>query len=43
MNLSIRGIDFNLGEEPADTFVCNQHTDLRTDFVLANLPFQLAI
>ncbi len=32
MNLAIRGIDFNLGKEPADTFVRNQHSDLRADF-----------
>jgi type I restriction enzyme M protein len=35
MNLAIRGIDFNLGKEPADTFVRNQHSGLRTDSVLA--------
>jgi type I restriction enzyme M protein len=35
MNLAIRGIDFNLGHEPADTFTRNQHTDLRADFILA--------
>src|SRR3989344_934509 len=29
MNLAIRGIDFNLGKEPADTFIRNQHADLR--------------
>ncbi len=39
MNLAIRGIDFNLGKEPADTFVRNQHPDLRADFVLANPHF----
>jgi type I restriction enzyme M protein len=42
MNLAIRGIDFNLGKEPADTFVRNQHTDLRADFVLANPPFNIS-
>jgi type I restriction enzyme M protein len=42
MNLAIRGIDFNLGREPADTFVRNQHTDLRADFVLANPPFNIS-
>lgn len=42
MNLAIRGIDFNLGREPADTFVRNQHTDLRADFVLANPPFNVS-
>ncbi len=42
MNLAIRGIDFNLGKEPADTFVRNQHPDLRADFVLANPPFNVS-
>jgi type I restriction enzyme M protein len=42
MNLAIRGIDFNLGKEPADTFVRNQHPDLRADFVLANPPFNIS-
>ena len=42
MNLAIRGIDFNLGKEPADTFVRNQHADLRADFVLANPPFNVS-
>lgn len=42
MNLAIRGIDFNLGREPADTFVRNQHADLRADFVLANPPFNVS-
>ena len=42
MNLAIRGIDFNLGKEPNDTFVQNQHKDLRADFVLANPPFNIS-
>lgn len=42
MNLAIRGIDFNLGKEPADTFLRNQHADLRADFVLANPPFNIS-
>lgn len=42
MNLAIRGIDFNLGKEPADTFTKNQHPDLRADFVLANPPFNIS-
>jgi N-6 DNA Methylase len=29
MNLAIRGIDFNLGREPADTFTNDQFKDLR--------------
>ncbi|MFA7438093.1 type I restriction-modification system subunit M [Castellaniella sp.] len=42
MNLAIRGIDFNLGKEPADTFTRNQHPDLRADFILANPPFNVS-
>ena len=42
MNLAIRGIDFNLGKEPGDTFTKNQHSDLRADFVLANPPFNIS-
>ncbi len=42
MNLAIRGIDYNFGREPADTFVRNQHPDLRADFVLANPPFNVS-
>ena len=42
MNLAIRGIDFNLGKEPADTFSRNQHPDLRADFILANPPFNIS-
>lgn len=42
MNLAIRGIDFNLGKEPGDTFVRNQHPDLRADYILANPPFNIS-
>ncbi|MEJ5040323.1 type I restriction-modification system subunit M [Pseudomonas sp. B21-036] len=42
MNLAIRSIDFNLGKEPGDSFVRNQHSDLRADFVLANPPFNVS-
>jgi type I restriction enzyme M protein len=42
MNLAIRGIDFNLGREPADTFTRNQHPDLRADYILANPPFNIS-
>ena len=42
MNLAIRGIDFNLGKEPADTFLRDQHPSLRADFVLANPPFNVS-
>jgi type I restriction enzyme M protein len=42
MNLALRGIDFNLGREPADTFSRNQHPDLRADYILANPPFNIS-
>ncbi len=42
MNLAIRGIDYNLGREPGDTFTRNQHPDLRADFILANPPFNIS-
>lgn len=42
MNLAIRGMDFNLGKEPADTFHRDQHPDLKADFSLANPPFNLS-
>ena len=42
MNLAIRGIDFNLGREPTDTFTKNQHPDLRADYILANPPFNVS-
>ncbi|WP_423680189.1 MULTISPECIES: type I restriction-modification system subunit M [unclassified Undibacterium] len=42
MNLAIRGIDYNLGREPDDTFRRNQHPDLRADFILANPPFNIS-
>ncbi|CAN7595812.1 type I restriction-modification system subunit M [Variovorax paradoxus] len=42
MNLAIRGIEFNLGREPADSFVRDQHPDLRADFILANPPFNIS-
>ena len=39
MNLSIRGIEADIGKEHADTFRNVQHPDLRADYVLANPPF----
>ena len=39
MNLAIRGIEADLGEEQADTFRRDLHPDLRADFVLANPTF----
>jgi type I restriction enzyme M protein len=42
MNLVIRGMDFNLGREAADTFLNDQHPDLKADYVLANPPFNVS-
>lgn len=39
MNLAIRGIDFDLGKSNADTFLDDQHKDLRFDFIMMNPPF----
>jgi type I restriction enzyme M protein len=41
MNLAIRGLDFNFGEKNADTFLDDQHPDLKADFVMANPPFNI--
>ena len=35
MNMAIRGIDFNFGKEPANSFTNDQHPDLRADFVIS--------
>ena len=42
MNMAIRGIDFNFGKEPTDSFTNDQHPDLRADFVMANPPFNIS-
>lgn len=39
MNLAIRGISANLGEKHADTFINDQHKDLKADFIIANPPY----
>ena len=39
MNLAIRGITANLGEKAANTFLDDQHKDLKADFIMANPPF----
>ena len=41
MNMAIRGIDFDFGKEPADTFTRDQHPDLPANFVMANPPFNI--
>ncbi len=39
MNLAIRGIAGNLGDVPANTFLKDQHPDLKADYIMANPPF----
>lgn len=39
MNLTIRGLDANLGPHHADTFTKDLHPTLKADFILANPPF----
>lgn len=41
MNMAIRGIDFNFGKKNADSFLDDQHPDLRADYVMANPPFNI--
>jgi len=41
MNMAIRGIDFDFGGEPANTFSNDKHPDLRADYVMANPPFNM--
>ncbi|MEO8059979.1 MAG: class I SAM-dependent DNA methyltransferase [Burkholderiales bacterium] len=42
MNLAIRGIEANLGAQPADSFLRNLHPDLKADYILANPPFNIS-
>jgi type I restriction enzyme M protein len=39
MNLAIRHIEPDLGKRDADSFLNNQHKNLKADFILANPPF----
>ena len=39
MNLTIRGLDADLGPYHADTFTNDLHPTLKADFILANPPF----
>jgi type I restriction enzyme M protein len=41
MNLALRGIDANLGDEAADTFHLDKHPDMRADYIIANPPFNM--
>jgi type I restriction enzyme M protein len=42
MNLSIRGIEADLGPRWGDTFHDDLHPDLKADFILANPPFNIS-
>ena len=42
MNLAIHGIEANLGVEAKDSFLHNQHPDLKADYILANPPFNVS-
>ncbi len=42
MNLAIRGIECNLGDQWADTFHNDLHKDLKADFIMANPPFNIS-
>jgi type I restriction enzyme M protein len=42
MNLAIRGIEGDLGKQPADSFHNDQHPDLKANYVLANPPFNMS-
>lgn len=39
MNLSIRGVPHNFGNEAADTFKSDLHKDIKADYIIANPPF----
>lgn len=41
MNLAIRGIEGNLGEQHADSFRDDLHKTLKADYILANPPFNM--
>lgn len=42
MNLSIRGLDGNIGPYHEDTFHNDLHKNLKADFILANPPFNIS-
>lgn len=42
MNLAIRGIEPDLGNYAADTFLDDRHPTLRADYIMANPPFNLS-
>jgi type I restriction enzyme M protein len=42
MNLAIRGIEADLGQQNADTFHNDLHPNLKADYILANPPFNIS-
>lgn len=42
MNLAIRGLDNNLGQQNADTFHNDLHKGMKADYILANPPFNIS-
>ncbi len=42
MNLAIRGIEANLGQQNADSFRNDQHKSLKADYIMANPPFNIS-
>src|SRR5207245_1896718 len=42
MNLAIRGIEGDLGDEPADSFHRDLHKNLKADYIMANPPFNMS-
>ena len=42
MNLAIRGIEANLGDQWGDTFHNDKHPDSKFDYILANPPFNIS-
>lgn len=43
INLAIRGISHDLGEQNADSFLNDLHPHLKADFILANPPFNMKV
>lgn len=41
MNLAIRRIEVDLGQEPADSFTKDQHKGKKMDYIMANPPFNV--
>jgi type I restriction enzyme M protein len=42
MNLAVHGIEPDLGQQHADTFLRDLHPDLKADYILANPPFNVS-